>query len=76
MDFPQSGQGPGKEYSRLIRFALTLCILCIMGGCSAKHVETTPLFRLPYRQLQASPKNGRKPKPSPRDTGNSTMRPS
>ena len=55
MDFPQSGQGPGKEYSRLIRFALALCILCIMGGCSAKHVETSSALPAPIQATASQP---------------------
>ncbi len=55
MDFPQSGQGPRGEFLRLIRFALVLCILCIMGGCSSKRVETTSALPASIQETAGQP---------------------
>lgn len=41
MDFPQGGQGPRREFSALPKFALFFFVLCFLGGCSLKHVDST-----------------------------------
>ncbi len=59
MDFPQSGQGPGKELSGPVRFAVVLFILCAMGGCSSKHVETTSALPAPLQATASQPEERR-----------------
>lgn len=40
MDFPQSGQGPRRKFSRPLCYAMVLGMVFTLGGCSAKRVET------------------------------------
>jgi cell wall-associated NlpC family hydrolase len=55
MNFPQSGPGPCGDFSGLNRFALILCILCTIGGCSSKHVETASAFPASIQETAGQP---------------------
>jgi cell wall-associated NlpC family hydrolase len=41
MDFPQSGQGPGRKFSETLRYFIIFCVLFSLAGCSSKRVETS-----------------------------------
>jgi len=41
MDFPQSGQGPRRKFSRSVRYVIIFCFLFSLGGCSSKRVQTS-----------------------------------
>ena len=52
MDFPQSGQGPGRKFSKPLRYFIFFCVLFSLAGCSSKRVETS--FDLPVAVQDAA----------------------
>lgn len=55
MDFPQSGQGPGRKFSKPLRCFMIFCVLFSLAGCSSKRVETSSALPAPLQETASQP---------------------